>query len=62
MSSKLQTVEMCYIVLRDTNKDDRVVVELCLYCVFSNALNVHINTEFLFFSSDLDQTRRMAAM
>ena len=49
MSSKLQTVEMCYIVLRDTNKDDRVVVELCLYCVFSNALNVHINTEFLFF-------------
>ena len=45
-------------MLRDTNKDDRVVVELCLFCVFSNALNVHINTEFLFFSSDLDQTSK----
>ena len=63
MSSKLQTVQMCYIrqcyiVLRDTNKDDRVVVELCLYCVFSNALNVHINIKFHFFSSDLDQTSK----
>ena len=51
-------IRQCYIVLRDTNKDDRVVVELCLCCVFSNALNVHINIKILFFSSDLDQTSK----